>query len=1189
MYLKSIVLDDFKSFGGKTTITLRPGYTVITGPNGSGKSNISDAILFVLGPRSSKVIRAGKLTDLIFNGGRGKSPSSSATVSLIFENSDRMIPYDADEITFTRTVKKSGNEDYASYFYVNGKRSSLGEFEQLLREAKLSADGYNFVQQGDVTRIIEMGNAERRRIIDEIAGITAFDSEIERADREREQIEQNLSSARSVISEMKNTLSKLKAEKEQAERFLSLKKETERMKLTLASKRLASYEVEIETIQEQIVRFGEQIENLERETEEKRATAAKIEAQLNEMEGRMDSQSAAEAKEIREKLDQCKIEIAKRTDGIAIAAEQIAEAKRHLKELNDQVRRARSEATQRAETIASLEKRRIELKASIDKLSKELNEIEAKIGNSDEISRKLQLEINNLNAAVQKAEEEKGRLILEKDRLSASIERETLELARAEEAYKNAELEFKDICWQIKEMEGGNKDRETELRKFQERFTSQKRREEELQRAVDVLEREVKTLGREYERIKAQQEAKAETRGVPRALDAILECRDRNTIKGILGTVGQLIKVPNEYARAINAAAGGRLNAVIVETDATAAECIQYLKKNGLGRLIFLPLNKMVEGRPRGKAVMARPQTLGFAIDLVEFEERLRAAIWYVLGDTLVVRSLDELRQLMGGIRLVTTDGDIAEASGAMIGGSAETAERHEGADIAKLGETLRAKNVELEQHTSELIALRQELRSIEEAIRHLREGSGDIQTSLSTLLGRKKQLEKELNDRTVFMTASRDKCNSLQKELSIVLEKISGKEKETATLKAERDGKNAQLLEGKPAEMAERVSTLSRKISDMKDELGTATVDLASAKKEKELIEGNLASMEQEAQNERQKIVTLERKAESMDAEAGKLRIELAALEKMEAKIGEAQAALRKERDALLERLIGLRGEISNASSKRDSISEMIIIQKGNLSSVAGKKKEVMDEIEALKHQGAEPLETDRTSEQLREAIAEAERKLTSMGSVNMLAIEDYEQMEGRCRSLEEEISSFEEKKKSLIKLVDEINRKKKEGLLNVFGAVNANFKEIYGRLSGGAEGELKLENENEPLEGGLIIRVRLKEGRSLRIEALSGGEKSLAALAFIFAVQQFDPSPVYFLDEVDMYLDGVNSEGIARMVKALSSSAQFIQVSLRKVSLNFADRLIGVTKAEEGLSQVFFREVPSMDAQPEPQGVEG
>src|SRR5512136_611871 len=223
MYLKEIELENFKSFARKTRIPILPGYTAITGPNGAGKSNISDAILFVLGPKSSRVIRAGKLTDLIFNGGKDKKPASETKVSLVFDNSDRLIPIDSDKVKLTRIVRVSDNvEGYYSYFYVNDKRSSLGEFDNLLANARISADGYNFVQQGDITRIVEMTNLERRRILDDISGITKFDEEIQSAEKERLAAEENIGRLSIIYDELRKQMKQLEADRDGALKYKDL-------------------------------------------------------------------------------------------------------------------------------------------------------------------------------------------------------------------------------------------------------------------------------------------------------------------------------------------------------------------------------------------------------------------------------------------------------------------------------------------------------------------------------------------------------------------------------------------------------------------------------------------------------------------------------------------------------------------------------------------------------------------------------------------------------------------------------------------------------------------------------------------------------------------------------------------------------------------------------------------------------
>lgn len=1196
MYLKEVSLENFKSFGRKVKVPLQPGYTVVTGPNGSGKSNISDAILFVLGPRSSKMIRAGKLTDLIYNGGKSKNAASYGTVSLSFDNSDRSIPYDSDDVVLTRTVRKSTEGDgYSSYFYVNGRKSSLGEFDILLREAKLSADGYNFVQQGDVTRIVEMGNVERRRIIDDIAGITAFDEEIERAEKEKAQIDTNMTTARSVLAELKGELSKLEQEKKAAERYLNEKRRLENSKLTLDLKRLATTEEEIKAITEQIEGYKLQIEKLAQEVDDREKHLKELETALSQKDDEIDKMGGEEAREIRKKLDDAKIGRAKNVDGAEVAKQQIDELLQSQKEVKARHSGGVTEARKLSEGVASTETELKEATARLKESKKSLTELEEMLGEGDERSAGLQATINALNSSITHTDEEIRKLQLEHDRLTDKNGRDSMELAKLEDAKNNLEFEFKDTAWQLKEIGSGEKEKGNELNKSQEVFVNLKKKEEKLASQLDELEKSIKSLTREYERLKAQHDARADMQGgYLRGVRALLETRDRNEIKGIHGTVAEICKVEKDFEEAVFTAAGSRMNAVVVEDDGVAASCINFLKKSGLGRVTFLPLNKMMNGRPRGKAIMSSSQTLGFAIDHVEFDEKFRPALWFVLGDTLVVRNLDEMRRLMGGIRLVTTDGDIAEASGAMVGGSQEKVSRRQSSESSKLdetGERLRSMTVEAEQKGTELVNTRSELRAVEEKIRHLKTTSGDTSRTLNELTAKRTKLEKDLNELVYTITKAREALNAGEKALAEVSSKLESEKKRNDDFKLERDQKSKELLSDKPKEVGNKVNSLRSSITALNDSMQEKTIKLNSDRVQLQFLEKANRELSKEMEQLNEKVSGLKDRVKECEKDAARLQIEITALEKMEEKVDSAQAALRRERDEVVKSIVSEKGLSGKARERSDTLKDLIITQKSSILSVEEKKREIEAEIVTLQGAGAVKLDTSITMEKLKEEIVDAEKILTSIGGVNMLAIDDYDQIKTRCENLQNEISGFEEKRKSLEKLVDEINKKKRSGLLRVFDSINENFKQIYSRLSGGSEGELVLENKTDPLQGGMIIKVRQKERKTLRIEALSGGEKSLAALAFIFSVQQFDPSPVYFLDEVDMFLDGINSESVAKMVRGLASTAQFLQVSLRKVTLNSADRLIGVTKQTSGISEVFLRELPDMEVgeTSEMQGVEG
>ncbi|MEM2979656.1 MAG: AAA family ATPase, partial [Methanomassiliicoccales archaeon] len=674
MYLKQIELENFKSFGKKLVIPLLEGYTAVTGPNGSGKSNISDAILFVLGPKSSRAIRAGKLTDLIFNGGSSKQPAKYTKVSLVFDNKDRLIPVDADAVKLTRLVKITENGDgYNSYFYVNDRKSTLTEFESLLAHARISADGYNFVQQGDVTKIVEMSNFERRKILDDISGISRFDEEILKAETERKEAEQNIERITIILNELEKQIEQLREERELAVKYLQIKDELALSKAQLAYKRRESVIVEIESIRKQTEQYDREISSLQSRKELISQKAADLEISIARLEEEAATKGGENFKELKGKIDNAKIQIARLRDQAERAAQDISELKESSKSRAEEKQRLEREYIEIEDRLKEIKGQFEEKSAMLSSKQSMLEEIQHRIGAIDEESESLQRRISSLDTEIRAKEEEIHTLTLEKERLEERIERTDSEISFLEESKKNLEFEINDADWNIRQLKAVEKDYSKEMKTLQEQYHAKKNMESRLSSQADELERTIQRLNREYNQLKAEQEAADNVaRGYTRAVRSILEARDRGELKGIHGTIAELATVDEKYQVALNIAAGGRMQSIVVENDEVAARAIEFLKKNNLGRAIFLPLSRMMDGKPRGKAILAERESLGYAIDLVKFEERYRPAFWYVFGDTVVMENLEKARKFMGGVRLVTLEGELLEASGAMIGGTLE-------------------------------------------------------------------------------------------------------------------------------------------------------------------------------------------------------------------------------------------------------------------------------------------------------------------------------------------------------------------------------------------------------------------------------------------------------------------------------------------------------------------------------------
>src|SRR5204862_14254 len=760
-------MENFKSFGRKISIPFLQGYTSITGPNGSGKSNIADAILFVLGPKSAKAIRAGKLTDLIWNGGKDKNGANECQVSLIFDNSDRQIPVEADEVKLTRYIGLSPSVEggYNSYFYINDRKSSLSEFDSLLAHARISAEGYNLVQQGDIQRIVSMSSVERRRILDNIAGITKFDDDIGQAEGKRKETEDNLERIRIILDEIDKQIKQLEADRDGALKYRDLNE-----KLTTAKAQLAYKNREL--IERQIVGTKEQIAKHE-------GDKAKLEAQKEERRGRLDA---------------------------AVAR------------------------------------------------------------------------LNELEQAMARVESEIGLL---------------------EESRKQYAVEHDDAEWQLKELNSSTKESGKSLQKLQEDFHTRRMEEGRLAKEQADLQTALLSLTRQYAQLKAEADvAENMKRGYGSAVSAILECRETGSIKGIHGTVAQLAHVDSQYETAIVTAAGARMQAIIVDDDSVAAQRIDYLKKRKIGRATFLPLTKMLVGKPRGKAILVAKECLGFAIDLCHFDEKYRDAFFYVFGDTLVVQTLDEARKWMGGVRLVTTEGELIESSGAMVGGEMEKSTVRFGpssaSEMEKIAEKLR------EAQAQAVSGRRSKGEAMATQTAFLEERRGELDARIGTLDDQRKDHEKRIE--------------TFQESLGRLETEIRGLEKTEAQL----GKKMKDLQDARDAAYKDK--------TDREADLDKATHKI-------ETKEDFLLKMQTELKVQEEQLAEAERVMTEMAVEVKEGR--LPSLEELKSTIGECEAAITalgpinlralEDYDAQQARAVELKDEFKRLEGQREELIHLV------------------------------------------------------------------------------------------------------------------------------------------------------------------------------------------------------------------------------------------------------------------------
>lgn len=1176
MYLKQIELENFKSFGKKLILPLLEGYTAVTGPNGSGKSNISDAILFVLGPKSSRVIRAGRLPDLIFNGGDSKRPANYCKVSLIFDNKDRLIPIDDDLVRLTRMVKMSSDgESYSSYFYVNDRKSTLGEFDILLSNARISADGYNFVQQGDITHITTMSNLERRRIFDEISGISKFDEEIEKAKAERDEVDANIERISIILDELVRQIDQLEQEKEVALTYFRMKDLLTLSRAQMAYRRRESTEAEAAALQKQIEGYERDIQSLKDRRQELADNVRDLDFRMVQTEQELQAKGGKEFLELRTQIDELKIRVAKAEDRSAQALQSADEADeerlRKTEECGDVLENIASLSQLREEKALKLSACAAELKAR----RKELDDIQSELSDCDEELAALEKEITRLDKDLRAKEDRINQMLMEKERLEGRKERLGIDLAGLDEEIGILDFEIVDTEEQIRLLKNQERGSARELKELQEKYLSLKSAEARMSREAGELEQAIRSLVREQSRIKAEEEAAGDiARGYNRAVRGVIEARDSRAIRGIHGTIAELAEVDPKYQTALNIAAGGRMQAIVVDDDQVAAECIHYLKRNEMGRATFLPLNKMMGGRPRGKAILAAKDATGFAIDLVRFDEHYRAAFWYVFGDTVVVETLDQARRLMGGVRLVTLGGELLEASGAMVGGNMQASRLKFGSSskgrLEEVSAQLDRAILASENLGEELVNIREELVTIEGQIRELSGTGGASGVTLRALESRKGEVSSKLDQVKKERIKKAEELEQLAQTIVELDGQITASDVEMEQCRAKRDKAREVMERLAPTEMSVRLKDLQSQVVELTGSVAELNAAVETLDAKIQLNQGHVNVLREEEAQLKEKAENLRRESQEMDQEGARAKTELAALRKIEDSMGAEMNKLRQRKEALFREKTALEGERDGLQNRVETTTDIIVGLRTRIGQCQDKLRELEEEISQYGIVITPPIPSQ---DSLRDTIRQCEVAIAEMGAVNLRAVDDYEERKGRHDALSGEIEHLEAQRNDLLSLEGDLNEKKKVSLYEVYEAVNANFKRCYNELSQGGEAELILENPEEPFEAGLIMRARPRQGKVLRLEALSGGEKSLAALAFIFAIQEYQPSPFYLLDEVDMFLDGINADMVARRVQKSSKTAQFVQISLRKITLTKADHIIGVTKQDGGISRVIVR----------------
>ncbi len=1156
--ITKLVMDGFKSFGKRTELLFEDGFNIILGPNGSGKSNVLDALCFVLGKSSSKSLRAEKSANLIYNGGKTKKPGKAAEVSISFDNSKRVFPLEEDVVKVSRIVKPTG----VSRYKINGKTKTRQEVVELLGMAKINPDGYNIILQGDIVRLVEMSPIERRQIIEEIAGISVYEEKKNKALKELEKVEQKLNEAGIILKERQTHLRELKKDRDQALKYRELSDKIKQNKASYIKKRMNKKETELKEIEKRSGSRKKKLERLQSEIKKLRYNISEKKQLIQNISNEIEAKGGTEQVSLQKEVEKLRVDIATMKTKVASHKNEIgriAQRKEQLKAnfeelekktefITEQRKEQKEKKKYLASNIAELNEKILAFKKK-HKLD-ESGEIEQKVEKIDKKAEKKQAEIQSLR-------EKQQSLLREKDKNEFQVQA------------------IDDQIKKVKALERKHKDEIEVLKKKKEKFKKLVLELNELlnqdsANAITLagLKNNIQSMREKLEKLKVKNAGIKEHLSANIAVKKVLE--NQSKLGQIYGTVSDLGTAEEKYSLALEIAAAQKINSVVVEDDKVAANSIKFLKKNKFGVAAFLPLNKIKPFHPKKevKDLVKTKGVIDFAVNLIEFDSKFRDVFSYVFGNTLVVDNIDTARKIgIGKAKMVTLDGDLAEFSGAMIGGF-----RHKKAGSFRqkdLSDDIRVMQKSVKSKDSEIEKVEKQRTDNDLKINKLRERKAHLE---GEIIKTEKSLHLDSTDLEANQQYKQELAEDIKKndrKTEEIENKIADETQVLTELKVEKQNLRNQISELRNPRLLAELNSFEQKKKEFSEDFIKVDAEL----KNLDLQEKEMVGRDKE--NTLKVMKELEKEQKTFDDEISKFSSDIKKSSSVLKKKEKQQETLHTQFKDLFSKRNKASDEINSIESRILGIEEnsrKVELSVNTLSIEEARLKAEFAGMEAefAQYDGVE-LNMKKSEEDLKKEITSFERMMSNIGSVNMRALEIYETVEKEFNVLMEKKGRLGQEKDDVLNLMEQIEANKKGLFVNALEVVNNNFRDIFQNLSTKGDAYLELENPEEPFEEGMRIKVKLTSEKFMDIRSLSGGEKTLTALAFLFAIQEHEPASFYVLDEVDAALDKTNSEKFASLIKDYCQKAQYVVISHNDAVIAEGDVLYGVSmKPETGLSAI-------------------
>ncbi|MDU4653028.1 chromosome segregation protein SMC [Sneathia sanguinegens] len=1135
MYLKGIEINGFKSFSEKVNIDFTKGLTAIVGPNGSGKSNILDAVLWVLGEQSYKSIRAKDSQDVIFSGGKNKKARSNASVSLYINNEDRYIDYDNDELVITRSINRSGENQYI----LNGKKTRLKDINNMLMDTGIGKQAYSVIGQGKVDRIISSSSTELRNIIDEAAGIKKAKIEKEEAFKKLISVENEVEKIEFVEEDLEKRVEELESQSKQARKYKAYVKQINIMKYMIYSYYINTYSSEKWKLSEEQIKLKNNIEELSEKLE-------------------VYTEKIKENSENKEQVDKQLEEYLSKNNK---NSEQLEELNEKYRAYINKKANFEAEVKNKEENKEKLKIKISEIGAIVEENKSELKQISTLINSSEKdlkeyekLLKDKKIKKENLEKTLKKCEERNKKFEVDKLRLEMSIDDAIKRIKSAEDKLKQVKKE-KEEAFNKKNEIDKDRDLEKKYNELQIKLKNKQSEEEKLVKEKNILKANYENLLTKYEVLDSNiKNFKLLNNSVQ-----FIQKYSKNDEK-VYGPLVNMLDVEEKYHLAITTIAGYSLNDIVVEDSEVANKYIKLLKENKVGTASFLPIKSLIKRN-------LVDDGYNYARKLVRNKsgiEKISSVIDYIFANSIIVDNIEEGLKIskIKREKIVSIAGDVISSTGRITGGYVtkkidETLKRT--TQLKKIKEDLENTNKNLNSKVEDYKELLKEITDIKRQL-------NQNKVELDDYLHKKKSLEREvqtytyeINENEEFVRTKKEDILS-NKEIikQINIDIIENNEKEEEAKKSLDNLNNEE-------ENEEEISRLRIELAVQKEKYSNIDKVYKNNMQNSKKLEEEYFSLENFIEKKDENYNSINEEIENIKFNIGNIQKETIISKDEISHLTKYNMQLSKEYKELIEEKTKSEIERNKLSNISTNIEEKVERLEQELEKIDTKKKELLEDEAEIKK--AENYKENIDLQQVKlfeRQVNLNEKSLQELGDVNLSAIKEYEEENKRLETLKNEKFDLLRAKETIEKLISDINIDIIEKFSESVKEIGKNFEYMCKELLHGARGKLKIQDEENLIETGLELSVKYKNKPEQTLSLLSGGEKSMLAVAFIISIFMFKPAPFTFFDEVEAALDESNTKKLVELLKKFTYS-QFIMITHNKETMKGADKLYGVTMNKE------------------------